>query len=387
MDEPRRRFRVTLLDTFFGDNTFEFCRAVADFAEPRRHWRLLGSIGFSPFSPWAAVPWGEVDGFMGIDMNAAMADLAVRKRVATVSVAPRDPDTPLAHVTSDYRAVGAMGAEHLLARGYAHYAYIGENSWPSAQQREGFTQTLRAAGRTCLTTTLTARTTAAITKQVRGWLAEFPKPIAIMTAMDYLARYTVNVAVDMGLRVPGDVGVLGVNDNRWASIMAAVPISSIRLDERRLGQVAARTLETLMRGGAAPPLQIVPPLQVVTRRSTDTILSQDPLVAAALDFIRDHAEEGIDVEDVLVEVQCSRSTLEKRMKGELGYTVHTAITRARVEKVKKMLVGTEVSTEQIAHHCGFEHQARLFETFKRVTGMTPAAYRRSMRNAGPADAM
>jgi LacI family transcriptional regulator len=160
-----------------------------------------------------------------------------------------------------------------------------------------------------------------------------------------------------------------------------VPISSIELDERRLGQLAARTLETLMQGGTVEPAQRVAPLRVVTRRSTDMILSQNPLVGRALQFIREHAEEGIEVEDVLTDLGCSRSTLEKRMKQELGYTVYTAITRARVEKVKKMLLSTEASTDLIAHHCGFEHQARLFETFKRVTGMTPAAYRRSMRSA------
>lgn len=381
MADPYKRYRVTLLDTFHGDNNFEFCRAVSEFAEPMRHWKFVGTVGLSQFSRWEDLPWDGVDGVMMVGLDRVRAGWVASKGVPTVSVTPDDLDSPLPTVTSDFHAVGRMGAEHLLERGYTNFAYLGEATWPSAEQEAGFVETIRAAGRTCVTRTLNVQAVATVLDELRECLQELPKPIGIMAVMDYMARYATNIAAEMELRVPADVGILGVNNNRWASIMAAVPLSSIELDDRRLGQVTARTLETLMQRGTVEPMQRIPPLRVVTRRSTDTILTQNPLVGRALQFIREHADEGIEVEDVLSDLGCSRSTLEKRMKQELGYTAHTAITRARVEKVKKMLLSTEASTEQIAIHCGFEHQARLFETFKRVTGMTPAAYRRSMRGA------
>ncbi len=381
MNEPYQCYRVTLLETFHGDNNFEFCRAVSEFAEPMRHWKFVGTVGLSQFSRWVDLPWDRVDGVMTVGLDRARAEWVASKGVPTVSVTPDQLDSPLPTITPDFYAVGRMGAEHLLERGYTHFAYLGEPTWTSAEQEAGFVETIRAAGRTCVTRTIDVHNVSEILQELREWLPGLPKPVGIMTVMDYMARYATNIAVEMELRVPADVGILGVNNNRWASIMAAVPLSSIELDDRRLGQVTARTLETLMQRGTVDPMQRIPPLRVVTRRSTDTILSQNPLVGRALQFIREHADEGIEVEDVLMDLGCSRSTLEKRMKQELGYTAHTAITRARVEKVKKMLLSTEASTQQIAVHCGFEHQARLFETFKRVTGMTPAAYRRSMRGA------
>ncbi|MBI1336786.1 MAG: helix-turn-helix domain-containing protein [Phycisphaera sp.] len=382
-NNPINRFHVTLHDSFNGENTFEFCRAVSEYAGNLRHWKLLGSHGLSPFSDWVGLPWEKIDGAMGLELTPDMEGLAQSKGVAIVSVTPKDRQSPLPQVNSDYHAVGRLGAEHLLERGYTNFAYIGNDSWPSAHQQEGFLETLRAAGRNCETRSIEDFKTDAILKMLRHWLEEFPKPIGIMTVMDYLSRFTVNTAIDLGLRVPSEVGVLGVNNNRWASIMSAVPISSVQLDERRMGQTAARTLDALMQGRRVEPVQRIPPLRVIARRSTDILPMQDPLVGRAIQFIRDHAERGIGVEEVLMDSGCSRSTLEKKMKQELGYTIHTAITRARVEKAKSMLLSSEAGTDQIAYHCGFEHQPRLFEAFKRVTGMTPGEYRRSMRGVSP----
>ncbi|MDX1682658.1 MAG: helix-turn-helix domain-containing protein, partial [Phycisphaeraceae bacterium] len=258
--------------------------------------------------------------------------------------------------------------------------YLGNGTWQSNEQQQGFADRVESAGHTALSCVLDSGKTDQLIREIGDRLEAFPKPVAVMTWLDYVARFTASVASDLGLRLPRDLAIIGVNNNRWNSLMAEEEISSIQFDEYRLGYTAAVTLDRVMRGDDVEPVQRIPPLRVVARRSTDMVFSEDPIVADALQYVHDHTSEGISVEDVLVEVQCSRSTLDRRMKAAVGCTAREAIIRSRVEKAKQMLTTTDANTESIAWHCGFEHPPRLFEAFKRVTGMTPGTYRQSMRH-------
>jgi len=100
-----------------------------------------------------------------------------------------------------------------------------------------------------------------------------------------------------------------------------------------------------------------------------------------MQYIRRSAAQGICVDDVLNHARCSRSTLDKRLKNAMGCTVHDAITRARVEPVKAMLLETTTTLEEIAHHCGCQYRASMYEAFKRVTRRPPCQMRTVMTHA------
>lgn len=385
MSKTNGHRRVTLVDILFNESYFEFSRAVIGYSKHFRDWNLQGTPGRSAFSQWKEMPWEEADGLICLNLTNAKVRRLKGKNVSVISVSPAGQADDLVRVMYDHRAIGKMGANHLLARGYAHLAYIGDGAWESKRQRDGFIETIESAGKMCEVVQIQHGSSGYVLDQVRSFLESFPKPIGIMGCFDYLARHIANAAEDLGLRSPSEVGILGVNNNHWSSIMAKVPLSSIQLDQTRLAQVTVDTLDRLMRGQSVEQVQMVPPLRVVERQSTDTVLTQDALVAKALQFIHDHAQEAISVDDVLMDAACSRSTLEKRMKAAVGSTVHHAITRARVEKVKQILETTDMNTARIAYHCGFQYQSRLYEAFKRITGITPAAYRRSMRSHTPHD--
>ena len=213
-------------------------------------------------------------------------------------------------------------------------------------------------------------------RSLRHWIKKLPKPIAVMAANDHLGKYVIDGAAEMGLVIPDDVAVIGVDNNHWAMAAAAATMSSIEPDGRQIGYRAAEMLDGMLAGGQPLPDQFIPPLRVVTRRSTEISLADDPLVSAALRVIRDRCQEGIEVEDVLDDLAVSRSTLERRMKAAIGLTPRVAIVRAQVEQAKKLLVRSDLTMEHIARTCGFRQPARFNETFKRLTGLTPGQYRR-----------
>jgi LacI family transcriptional regulator len=110
------------------------------------------------------------------------------------------------------------------------------------------------------------------------------------------------------------------------------------------------------------------------------VLATDDIdISTAMRFIRAHAVEGINVEDVLRVVPLSRRVLEARFQKILGRTPHEEITRTRLERVKELLTETDLSLTAIAHRTGYKHVEYLSVVFKRETGQSPGEYRAQHR--------
>lgn len=114
---------------------------------------------------------------------------------------------------------------------------------------------------------------------------------------------------------------------------------------------------------------------IVTRQSTDVTAISDPVVAKAMQFIREHACEGIDVGDVLRHMVVSRSKLQIHFRNCLNRTIYDLIVGVRVARVKRLLGETKASLTDVAEIAGFKHLEHMCEVFKRRTGWTPGKYR------------
>lgn len=368
---------MTLIGNFL-DSSRDEVQAVLSYSRQIGNWRLVGR-GTMPFTPLDMVREIEFDGAIVKELNPQAVEAIRVKGVPVVSITNADAWAGLPRVTDDDQAIGRMGGQYLLERGFHELAFFGQSEVEESQLRyAGFRSVIENAGRSCLVHMHDDDDGRLTSRLIISWLKALPKPIAIMCDNDYLARLTVNVANQIRLHVPDDLAVLGVGDNSWMSTLAATPLSSIQLDRSRVGRVAAEMLDRLMAGDELPAVQTVAPIGVVTRNSTDILHLDDRMVAEALAFIRDQCTQKIGVEDILEHLgpQVARRTLEKRMRRAMGISPATAISRERVARAKSMLAEIDTPIEAIAHTCGFSHPARLNETFKRLTGITPGEYRR-----------
>ena len=176
--------------------------------------------------------------------------------------------------------------------------------------------------------------------------------------------------------MPEEVAVLGVDNDELLCALTPPPLSSIIPNPQRAGWEAAALLAVLMKGGkVAPGPLLVAPLGVAVRQSTEVLAVDDPQVARALRYIREHACEGIGVADVLRQCPMARRALEARMKALLGRTPHEEIQRVQLNRVKELLSGTDLALAQIAERAGFKHTEYLSVVFKREIGLPPSAYR------------
>jgi len=310
------------------------------------------------------------------------------RRIPAVNVAYITTSGPhVAHVTTDEQGIARMAAEHLLDRGFHHFAYVGPMRYPRYRDQCGpaFVKFIAEVGYRCATYRLahaskTSRNWATQQKRLGRWLKGLPKPVAIYAWNNERGRQIIDVCLSTGLRVPDEVAVLGGDDDIPMNELSAVPLSGIDHVARRMGYAAAETLAKMMAGGKRPEPQLFDPLRVNTRRSTDVLAVDDPDIANAIRFIRLNAHEPIQVADVLRQVPMSRRMLEQRFARILGRSPAAEINRVRLETCKRRLIDTDWSIGRIAEATGFNHPQVMMRLFQRELAMTPGEFRRKARN-------
>ena len=116
------------------------------------------------------------------------------------------------------------------------------------------------------------------------------------------------------------------------------------------------------------------------RESAKPISPVTALIARALAFIDSHAQENIKTEDVVAAAGVSRSLLDLRFREFCGETVSAAITRRRLEEVKRLLSKTNLSIRAITSRCGFANPNHLKNLFRRHFGLSMRRWRGSTDN-------
>jgi LacI family transcriptional regulator len=158
-------------------------------------------------------------------------------------------------------------------------------------------------------------------------------------------------------------------------------LSSVILNTQRIGFEAAALLSVLMAGESAGAFSnLVKPMGVMARQSTDVLAIDDRHIAAALKHIREHACDGLDVAALLRAVPLSRSVLERRFSSVIGRSPNAEILRVRLARVCRLLAESDLPLAEVAGMTGFEHPEYMSRLFKKKMGITPGEFR---KNSGP----
>ena len=299
----------------------------------------------------------------------------------------RNIGTVSAEVYCDSLAVGALAAEALLDLDAASYAYVPgfiRERW-SVDRGRGFLDTLREKGVEAEVFPMEptdSRSTALLDAEcarLARWLRALPHPTAVFAANDAVASLVYAACRKAPLDIPGDVYVLGVDNDETFCEFSRPALSSILVDFESCGYQAAELLDRLMRGerGALGSERTFAPLSVVHRASTRIRIPQsDSRLALALDIIERDACHGLTVSGLSRAVGLSRRTLELLFV-PLGKTPAHCLSETRLQRVRDLLLSTSLSITRIAADCGFCSDVYLAGQFKRQFGTTMTEFRRS----------
>ena len=117
------------------------------------------------------------------------------------------------------------------------------------------------------------------------WLAGLPTPIGLFAVTDYRARQVLDACRQIGLRVPQQVAVIGVDNEEVICVHVQPQLSSVVRNNQQEGYHAAAMLDQLIRGRKLEATEeMIPPLGVVARESTETVAFKDPRLCEAIEY-------------------------------------------------------------------------------------------------------
>lgn len=95
------------------------------------------------------------------------------------------------------------------------------------------------------------------------------------------------------------------------------------------------------------------------------------------EFIEANMHQDIDIADLAAVCGVGKTAFHQRFKASVQATPYQYVMQARIRRAKWLIAQTQLPLVEIAISCGFSDQAHLTNVFRRMVGMSPAAFRRS----------
>ena len=368
-----------------------FCEGFSSYTGVRHDWRLEMLPPCAPYSGY--------DGIVAHVMDDAGAERLVASGVPAVADFYRAPAAqyPLAQAVPDHAAIGRLAADLFRERGFSNYAFCGyDGILFSDQRRDGFAGALAESGFECMSYKCGRKALAQFdqrvilseeltpnapdSRELGRWLESLPRPCALFCCHDLRAFQALSAARNAGLGVPGDIAILGVDNDALVCNFTYPRLSTVDGNAFGVGLAAARLLDDVMEGRSARDAVVkVPPLGVVLHDSNDMFTYSSPIVNEALRFIRRSLPLNPTSSDVFAHIGKSHTVVEKAFRAELGTTVHAEIQRLRMVEAKRLLTTTKLSLSDVARKSGFTTARYFAHTFRQAFGVPPSAFRESAR--------
>jgi LacI family transcriptional regulator len=326
------------------------------------------------------------DGIIAAINTPAEAACVQEVKTPTVNISGTLAKSPIPRVSLDNGLVGKLAAEHLIERGFREFAFFGlRNVAYSAVRQGAFDARLALAGFQSVELLMPPTYRGVGThwrdhqRRLFNWLGSLQTPIGLFAVTDYRARQVLDACRQIGLRVPQQVAVIGVDNEEVICVHVQPQLSSVARNNQQEGYRAAAMLDRLINGKSIDSHEeMIPPLGVVCRQSTETVAFKDPRLCEAIEYLNKHIEDPIGVQELASHVGVSRRWMEYAFRDALGESPYQYIRHRRL-KLAQLLLEEEPGTKiyQVARRTGFTSAKQLSMAFGQEFGQSPREYQRA----------
>ena len=218
--------------------------------------------------------------------------------------------------------------------------------------------------------------------EMKKWLEGLPKPVGIFAVHDPLGRFLCSACTQLGLEIPGEVSVIGANNDPLVCGLTYPMLSSVSIPWDSLGEQVATAMQKMIAGEKIrtdKPI-LVQPSGVILRHSANHLAIEDPLLRRAMTFLSERIQTSISIGILCEELSIPRRTLERKFKEHFQCTPWEMLCQLRVKQAKQLLTETNHPISMISELAGFNDGERMAVVFKRVTGKPPSYFRQTFHN-------
>ncbi|MEY8485930.1 DNA-binding transcriptional regulator [uncultured Parabacteroides sp.] len=330
------------------------------------------------------VRWAEEWGADAIIAQLTDVDLDILNRLDIPIIVQNYKERyhGLSNLTGDYYGTGVMAASFFIRKGYKAFAYYGflDTVW-MRERGEGFRDTVADHGYPVYVLDDDGQMSGGQwnfdAERVSRWLLDLPKPVALFACDDYYALQITEVCKMYNIDIPGDIAVLGVDNDNLLCNISDPSLSSIELDVENGGYEVGKLLHQFIEKKITAPVDvIIKPVRIVARGSTERFAVSDKYIGQVLDYIDENYRNPLSVDDLIRIIPYSRRVLEKKFKGETGMSVYQYIQQQRIDKFASLLIATHLPLVEAAANAGFTDYKNISRIFVKMKGMTPLQYRK-----------
>jgi LacI family repressor for deo operon, udp, cdd, tsx, nupC, and nupG len=217
--------------------------------------------------------WKRVDGVITLNVPMTTEEAELVERLGLPLVAIGSPVPGRACVRIDDHAAMLTAVEHLVGLGHTRIGYIGAVPQNVAhiqtpQDRlEAFLGAVAELGLTCADEWVLGSdwTAEAAARDSTVLLSAPDRPTAIVAASDEMAIGVRESARRLGVRVPEDLSIIGIDDYVLSGVLG---LTTVRQDVAGLGTTAAELLLRALLEGEECRDEVLMPTELVVRSST-----------------------------------------------------------------------------------------------------------------------
>ena len=336
-------------------------------------------VGIQGVVDWAK-DWGA-DAVIGQFEISDEVDLFARNGIVAVAQDFKRRFTSIPNLTGDYEGMGRMAARFFIDHGFKHFGFFGLNRvcW-SDERREGFQREVEAAGFADAFFPYCQQDIDQLwyygKEQLDQWLHALPKPIGIMACDDNQGVNLIEACHALGIKVPSEVSVIGVDNDEMLCDLCSTTLSSIQVDIVEGGQQAAQMIEERVAHPELPPRDVIlHPVKIIGRMSTAAYATPDEQISKALLYIHHNFLKKISVGDVMGEVAMSRRLLERRFKAVTGKTLYQYISDLKIKHFAELLTSSDEPVVNLALSLGETDTKNISRRFRQLYGCSPGEWR------------
>lgn len=309
--------------------------------------------------------------------NETKASLLAELDIPVVLQNNRSRSNVYSNLTGDYEGTGKMAAEYFRKKFFINYAYYGVKDIIWSEERYlGFKSEVLKEKSNFFEYKEDPNNEEDRDK-IMTWLKSLPPKTALFCCDDAHALFITETCRMMGIGIPDDIAVLGVDDDDLLCDISDPPISSIQLEVEEGGYQACRLLHQRLLSKSEKPFNIsIKPTGIKERLSTSVFNISDSHALNIIRYISDNYMNDISIADILANATLSRRSIEMKFKNATGQTIYQYLISMRIEHLAYMLITTNRSPSELAYEVGFRDLSNIFRTFKKYKGCTVSEYRR-----------
>lgn len=350
------------------------------YAAKKSDWNLLSPLTLRPDHFESVNQLLESDSVDGLIVNDSAAGKFFSKlrqktdlKVVFLDSKPDKASFP-ATIANDSE-VAQTAAEFLLKRGFRQFAYVKGNAsyyqsniQHSDARAEAFARRLAKAG--------FGATLLDDDANLPLNIKRLPKPVGVLAYNDMTANNVLNACRLTQVSVPGQLGLIGVDNDASICENLRPTLTSIQLDFEMAGYQAAQMLDRLLSGKSAKDYRFGV-RTLVERDSTRDLRSSGRIVAAAQQIIREHFREKLTSDDIAAKLHVSTRLLQIRFRDIAEHGIHEEIVRHRLDAAEQLLKATTDPVNSISAACGFPTVEHFYRLFRQRHRQTPQTWRSS----------